>query len=35
LQGGQDGPGQGFAGLGRDLSSEAFCLHTLDTKGHT
>jgi hypothetical protein len=35
LQGGQDGPGQGFAGLGRDLSSHTFCFHALDTNGHT
>jgi hypothetical protein len=35
LQGSQDGPGQGFAGLGRDLPSQAFCFHTFDTNGHT
>lgn len=35
LQGGQDGPGQGFSGLGRDLPSQSFCFHALDTKGHT
>jgi hypothetical protein len=34
LQGGQDGPGQGFAGLDRDLSSQALRFHALDTKGH-
>ena len=34
LQGSQDGPGKGFAGLGRDLPGQALGFHALDTKGH-